>query len=130
MWIFDLRATDHMTPHLQFFETYKTFEITKQIIIANGASVPISGKSSFLFNPWLPLNKVLHVPSLTRSLISIHKLTKDLNCFAIFSPHMCKFQAKDTERMIGVAKEHNGLYILEGKNNCSKRRQHRMAYSS
>ena len=32
--------------------------------------------------------------------------------------------------MIGVAKEHNGLYILEGKNNCSKRRQHRMIYSS
>ena len=58
-----------MTPHLYVFETYETLETTKQITIANKASVPISGKGSVLFNPWLPLNQVLHVPSLTTSLI-------------------------------------------------------------
>ena len=91
MWIIDAGVTDHMTAHLHFFEIYENLETTKQITIANGAFVPISGKGSVLFNPWLPLNQVFHVPTLTRSLISIHKLTKDLNCFAIFSPHMCKF---------------------------------------
>jgi len=33
---------------------------------------------------------------------------------------MCKFQAKDTGRMIGVAKEHHGLYILQGENTYPK----------
>ena len=44
---------------------------------------------------------------------------------------MCEFQDKKTGKMIGVAKVRNGLYILDGENNCSIRRQQQhVAYSS
>ena len=43
---------------------------------------------------------------------------------------MCKFQAKDTGRTIGVAKEHHRLYILQGENTYPKERQLQAAYSA
>jgi len=91
MWILDLGATDHLTPNLHVFETYAPLETTRRITIANGISIPIAGKGKVHLSPQLSINHVLHVPNLTTNLISIQQLTKDLNCHALFSLHMCKF---------------------------------------
>ena len=105
MWILDSGATDHITPNLNVFETYEPLETTKQITMANGTLVPIQGQGKVNLGPKLSIKQVLHIPNLSTNLISIHHLTKELNCHAIFSPHMYKFHAKDTGKMIGVAKE-------------------------
>jgi len=130
IWILDSGAIDHITPNIQFFETYEALEPTKQITIADGTTIPIVGKGKVSSIFWLLLNQVLHVPSLTTTLISITQLTNDLNCFAVFSPHMCKLQDKGMGKTIGVARVHNGLYILDGKGEGSIRKQHSLAYSS
>ena len=130
MWILDSGATDHMTPNPNFFETYEPLTTAKQITIANGVSVPITGTGTIHISPSLTLSHALYVPNLTTNLISIHQLTKYLNCYAVFSSYLCKFQAKDTGQMIGVAKEYNGLYILQGENPKPKRRRLGMAYST
>jgi len=80
--------------------------------------------------PYLSINGVLHVTNLATNLISIHQLTKDLHCNAIFSPHMCKFQVRDTGKMIGVAKEQHRLYVLQGESTCPQMRQLRIVCSS
>ena len=96
-----------MTPNLHVFESYEPLETTKQITITNGTSVPIHGQGKVNLSPKLSIKQALHVPNLATNLISIHQLTKELNCLAIFSPHMCKFQVMNTGKMIGVAEEQN-----------------------
>ena len=88
MWILDSKAIDHMTPNLHVFETYELLETTKQITIANVTSISITGWGKVNLNPSLSINQVLHVPDLATNLVSIHQLTKELNCHAIFSPYM------------------------------------------
>ena len=44
---------------------------------------------------------MLFVPKLEYNLLSISKLTKDLNCITKFSPTMCEFQVLNLGRMIG-----------------------------
>ena len=85
-WILYSGATNHMTPNFQFFNTYEPFTLSKQIIIANGTTIPIKGKGKVSFGPNLSINPVLYVPDLTLSLISIKQLTQDLNCNVVFSP--------------------------------------------
>lgn len=55
---------------------------------------------------------MLHVPKLSMNLLSIPKLTKDLNCQVTFSPNTCIFQEPTTGKTIGLAKEKDGLYHL------------------
>ena len=60
----------------------------------------------------LILKSVLHVPNIACNLLSINKLTKDMNCVAKFFNSHCEFQDLCSEKMIGSAKECDGLYIL------------------
>ena len=101
-----------MTPHSHVFYAYQSLSTSKQTTIANGTFVQISGQGTVTLNPRFSIKQVLHVPSLSANLVSIHQLTKDMNCQAIFSPYLCEFQAMTTGRMIGATRECNGLYYL------------------
>ena len=75
-----------MSHNYTVFDTNKPLETPKQIIIANGTSIPIKGQGRVTLSPNLPVKQVLHIPNLSTNLISVHQFTKDLNCRVIFSP--------------------------------------------
>jgi len=62
------------------------------------------------------LKEVLHVHNLSANLIFVHKLTIDLHCLVFFNPITCQFQDQGTRKLIGLAKEAHGLYLLEDVN--------------
>ena len=102
-----------MTYDSNIFENYKPMSNSKRITVANGLTVPIADQGSVTLSPLLPIQQVLNVPNLSTNLISVHQLTKDLNCRVIFSHHACEFQALDSGKMIGAVEEWNGLYYLK-----------------
>lgn len=61
----------------------------------------------------LILKNVLHIPNLACNLLSVGKLTHDIESFAKFSPSLCVFQEADSEMMIGSAKMCSGLYLID-----------------
>ena len=62
----------------------------------------------------ISLKEVLHVSILSSNLISICKITKELNCLIKFSPTDCVvFYDRILGRTVGNAKEFNGLYHFE-----------------
>ena len=73
----------------------------------------VVSKGIVSISPNITLHSVLHVPNLSCNLVSISKLTRDLQCVAKFIPSYCEFQDLHTGRMIGNAKECDGLYYLE-----------------
>ena len=112
-WIIDSGASDHMTGSARFFSNYTPCAGNKRVSTADGNECPIAGQGLIPLTSSLSLNSALHVPKLTCNLISITKLTKDLNCSLTFFPSHCVIQDQATGKMIGHAKEQGGLYFLE-----------------
>jgi hypothetical protein len=59
------------------------------------------------------ISSVFYLPAFTSNLLSVSKITKELNCNVIFSPHNVIFQDIVTKRMIGEGKLDNELYYLD-----------------
>lgn len=91
--------------------------------IVDGSLSKVIGTGSVKISKDLTLNSILLVPRLNCNLLSVSKLTRDLNCVTKFSPNSCEFQVLDSGKMIGNAKECSGLYLLEA-NDSSKRKDH------
>ena len=73
---------------------------------------PISGRGNVLVSHNITLPFVLHIPNMSCNLLSISKLTKSQNCFVTFFQNHCVFLDLTMGKMIGSAKEREGLYYL------------------
>lgn len=82
-WYLDSVATHHLTNDLSNLNFYQPYHGSEQVMVGNGAAMPIqhSGKG-LLPTPTnsFHLNHVYHVPSLSNNLVSVQQLTKDNNC--------------------------------------------------
>jgi len=58
---------------------------------------------------------MFYVPQLTNTLISMLKLTKDLNCSTTSFSFYCVFQDLATRKTILIVKEQSEFYLLEPK---------------
>ena len=105
------------------FSNYKPCAGNRKVRIANGTLSAIAGLGNIHVSTTLPLSKVLHVTNLSCNLFSISKITKALNCRAIFYPSYCVFQELDSGKTIGNARECDGLYILDPELDSDKGRQ-------
>ena len=112
-WILDSGASDHMTNRSKVFQTYKPTSGFNTVKTADGSLSKIVGTGSINLSDTLNLKNVLHVPRLSCSLLSIHKLCRDSNCHADFYAPHCIIQELGTERKIGSAKQTGGLYLLD-----------------
>lgn len=78
--------------------------------LPNGTTVPTTKCGSIKLSSSLTLDNALLVPHFSFNLLSISKLTEDLNCAAIFFPSFCVFQDLSTKKLIGKGEVRNGLY--------------------
>ena len=76
--------------------------------------MPISGSGNVSFSSTFLLSSVLLAPNLSNHLLSISKITKNMNCSVTFHSTHCVFQDNITKTVIGIGKERGGLYYLEG----------------
>ena len=91
------------------------------MIVGNGSSLPIphTGYSSFTtFDPRksLVLKDVLHVPSLTKNLLSISQFTTDNNVILEFDSTCCLIKDKSSKQVLLTGTLHEGLYQLQTSN--------------
>ena len=75
--------------------------------------MPISGSGNVSFSSTLLLFFVLLAPNLSNNLLSICKITKNLNCYVTFHSTHCVFQNNLAKTTIGIGKKRGGLYYLE-----------------
>jgi hypothetical protein len=59
------------------------------------------------------VKNILYLLDFNSNLLSISKITHDLNCKVIFSPHGVIFQDQESRKKIGEGFLKNGLYYLE-----------------
>ena len=91
-YVIDSRITDYMTHSLQKFSTYNLCPSNKKITTTDGSLATVADQREVHLNKSIVLKNVLHVPKLSTNLVSIHRLTKELNYHVIFYPSHCVFQ--------------------------------------
>ena len=84
-WILDTGSSDHIFGNKDIFSSLTFLSLLPIITLANGSQTIARGIGSVFPLPSLPLTSVLYVPNFPFNLISISKLTCDLQCVLTFS---------------------------------------------
>lgn len=108
-WIIDSGATNHIASSISIASCVP---ISSQVSLPNGSHAKITGVGSTHILPNLHVKDVLCVPSFNMNLLSVSQLTSNLNCSIQFFPTFCILQDLATKRMIGLGKQHKGLYYI------------------
>lgn len=100
-WIVNSGAIDHMANNPSSVHAFIHKSDTREVFVANGATVPVLGTGRVQFFPHCPTYNALIVPSFPTQLLSVGKITNSLNCDVIFSPTSVVFQDRTTKKKIG-----------------------------
>jgi hypothetical protein len=109
-WIIDSGAIYHISSKL-FSDKHNKCTLPP-VLLPSREKAKIVAKGSLPLNSVYYLHNVLCVPTFKVDLIYVSRLTRDLNCSIIFFSYWCLLQDLVTRRMIGLGKQHNGLYYL------------------
>jgi hypothetical protein len=101
-----------MTNDVNKLRNFTPLKISQHVTIANGNKMQIYGLGTTkLFSN--DVNKILYLSTFNSNLLSISKITHDLNCNVIFSSNKVTFQERSTGKKIGERYFKNGLYYLD-----------------
>jgi hypothetical protein len=93
-------------------QNFTKLKESQYVTVANGNKTQILGTGTTnLLNE--NVKDVLYLPDFNSNLLSVRKITQDLNCDVIFSPNKVTFQDRVTGKKIGEGIFRNGLYYLE-----------------
>ena len=116
-WISDTGTTDHFPPDITHIPNYHAYTGNDCVTVGNGQSLSITHTgnsqlraSSHLFH----LHKVLHVPSMSSSLLSVYRFCKDND--SSFHFDASKFHVKDLRsgKLLYSGLSERGLYPVRG----------------
>ena len=100
-WIINSGASDHMTGQLNLFSSYTSYIGSDKVKIADDTFFLVSGKYLVHTTLSLSLSSVLHILSFAANLLSISRISRDLNYNIIFFSFSCVFQDFQTMTTIG-----------------------------
>ncbi|KAG8639966.1 hypothetical protein MANES_13G009802v8 [Manihot esculenta] len=104
-WILDSGASDHISSNHNLFSTLISPSTPSKVTLANGSQTQVKGIGDVQLLPSISLTTVLFTPECPYNLISISKLTKNLNCSVTFTADSVVMQDRSTGRMIGTRYE-------------------------
>ena len=104
-WVIDSSATNHMTGTSGLLSDLEHSSSLPNVTLVDGSATIVSGLGTVNLNPNLSLSSVLYIHDFPFNLLSISKLTKILNCAAIFLSTHYIFQDLKTGKIIGGGHE-------------------------
>jgi len=119
-WIIDSGPTDHITPNLHYFSSYKPFAQDSFITMPNGEQAKIHHIGNIQLTPSLTLCNVSHVPDFHYNLLSASKLAKQLSAHVFFTPTTCYLQDHSMKQHLVIGRETSGLYFVDHQSCLSK----------
>jgi hypothetical protein len=95
-WYNDTGAIDHITSDLDCLVALERYNGGDQVQVGNGAGLRILHLGHSMINTAthpLALRNILHVPDISKNLLSVHKFSRDNDVF--FEYHQLHFFVKD-----------------------------------
>ena len=110
--ILDFGASDNLSVNKDIFSSLTLISPLPMVTLANGSQTIAKGIGSACPLPSLPHTFVLYVLDFPFNLISISKLTRDLNCLITFFDNSVTLQDQSTGRTIDIGRESHDLFLL------------------
>jgi histone deacetylase 1/2 len=114
-WYMDTGATDHITSDLDRLAIREVYNGNERVHVGNGAGLHISHVGHGTLNTTakpLSLRNILHVPHITKNLLSAHKLAKDNNVFLEIHPYHFVVKELESKRRVLEGRCEAGLYPI------------------
>ena len=117
LWYPDSRASQHITHDDGNLFMKSAYSRQDRVNIGNGTDLRIQhiGHSYFTFpsccKPVI-LHNLLHVPSITKNLLSVFKFARDNRVFFEFYPNHCNVKHQDTNETLLRGQIKDGLYVF------------------
>ncbi|KAJ0951185.1 putative RNA-directed DNA polymerase [Helianthus annuus] len=111
-WVVDSGATEHTTYLNDILSNKRKDSHEVPVTIPNGDTIPVEGKGDYTLPGGTRIRGILHVPKFTCNLLSVSRLTKDLQCSVTFFPDFCVMQGLRSRNLIGAGKCKGGLYRM------------------
>ncbi|OIT27399.1 hypothetical protein A4A49_57151, partial [Nicotiana attenuata] len=107
-------ATNHMVHQLGLLHKFKELSQMgkNKVHLPTGEQVTITKTGESHIFQDKTIGEVLYIPEFKYNLLSVSKITKELQCCAAFFPDFCVFQELSSGKVIGIGREEDGLYIL------------------
>lgn len=83
-WVIDFSASYHLIGMSSLFSSYNPCSGREKVRITDGSLSPVFGKSSISITPFMTLSSILHVPDFAANLLSIMRITCELDCQVFF----------------------------------------------
>lgn len=117
----DSGATDYMFCNKNYLTNLDLSRNDQYVLVANGMKAKINGIGECeLFSKII--KDILYLDTFSTDLISIKRLTQELNCDVIFSSKHVKFQDRKIGKTISEGSLENGLYVLKPQILCAAAR--------
>ncbi|GJY95774.1 retrovirus-related pol polyprotein from transposon TNT 1-94 [Tanacetum coccineum] len=114
-WVIDSGASDHMTGNSHIFNNFDTHASSSHVTIVDGSILQVLGSSTVNLSPSISLSSVLSLPKFSFNLLSVSRITSNLQCSVKFYPEYCVFKDLKTKKIIGRGIKCDGLYVFEPK---------------
>jgi len=118
--IIDSGATNHIISSPSLLVNSKENTSLPPVVMPNGDQAPITSTGNLPLSSIIYLKNVLGVPSCKVDLMSVSRVTSDLNCSVTFFPQLCILQDLMTGMTIGLGEQRDGLYYLVAINKSHK----------
>ncbi|KAL4272355.1 hypothetical protein GQ457_13G014480 [Hibiscus cannabinus] len=115
-WFVDSGASHHVSPNPNHSRADSTYYGPGKLTIGNGVSLPISSVGNTVLNsPSRPLHlrNILHVPGITKNLISMSKISRDNDIFLEFHASSCLVREEGSGVVILTGSVVDGLYRFD-----------------
>jgi hypothetical protein len=116
-WVSDTGATDHFTPDINQLPDCHEYHGNDFVTVGNGQSLPIThaGNSQLctISHPF-HLRKILHMPTMSSNLLSIHRFCKDNNASFYFDASKFHIRDLSSGSLLYKGLSECGLYPIRG----------------
>ncbi|GJZ28086.1 hypothetical protein Tco_0572733 [Tanacetum coccineum] len=112
-WVIDSDASDHTTGNSYIFNNFDTHTSSSHVTIVDGSISQVLGSGTINLSPSISLSSVLSLPKFSFNLLSVSRITSNLQCSVKFYPEYYVFKDLKTKKIIGRGQKCDGLYVFE-----------------
>jgi len=114
-WFPNTGANQHITPDLATLTASEPYLDNDNLHVGDGKGLPIShlGHTKiYTLHHSFTLSNVLHVPAITKPLLSVQKFCLDNNVYLEFHPRVFYVKDLNTHEVLLLGQSKDGLYVL------------------
>ena len=117
-WYPDSGASNHVTTNANNLVEHTPYHGNEQVHVGNSMRlfikhIGLSQFSSHFTSQFLSLNHILHVPKITKNLLSVSKFARENNVLFEFHPNFCLIKDQVSEIVVMEGKLKDGLYAFD-----------------